>query len=130
MYAWVLLLCSIVPQPDSALRDRCDLTELNHFFDENGRLVFDQLIFLDFNKQQRRFDVVAWKLMKQPDQLPVRDWENGGYVTSWLEGDNFRVVRSRDFVESWLQYDPELAAREVLAKEHRRELRPARLTRQ
>lgn len=41
----LLLLCISPPQP-VGVRASVDLAELNHYYDENGRLVFDQVIFL------------------------------------------------------------------------------------
>jgi len=124
MFAALLIAAlSILPQPDSALKDACDLTEVNHYFDEHGRIVFDQLIWWDWNHNARRFECRDWRLAKQPSQLPCRDWDRGGYVTTWQDGEQMRIVRSRDFRETWLQFDPELYDRELLPKECRRVLR-------
>ena len=47
MYASFLLLLSIIPQP-SVLVGSVDLVELNHFYDEYGKLIFDQVIWYDW----------------------------------------------------------------------------------
>lgn len=121
MLAWLLLM--ILPLPPAALSDRCDLVELNHFYDEQGRLVFDQVIFYDWHDDEGRFHVRASRLVKQESMIPARDWSAGGYRCFWFEGDVSRDVRARFFRETWTQYDPELAEREHLPKELRRELR-------
>jgi hypothetical protein len=119
-------ICAIVvalgtaPQQDVA-RETVDLIEVNHFYDEHGRLVFDQIIFMDWDGI--RLQVRAWRLIKNQAQLPQRDWKDGGYSALWQDGEVLRQVRSRSIRESWTQYDPELVEREYLPKERRKELR-------
>ncbi len=105
--------------------DQVDLIEVNHFYDENGRLVFDQIIFFDWSEVHGRYHVRAWRLLKRPSQIPQRDWQRGGYVTTWHDGDVLRQVRSVAVRETWTQYDPELAEREFLPKDRRLELSSA-----
>jgi hypothetical protein len=103
--------------------DRVDLVELNHFHDEQGKQVFDQIIFYDWSPTRGRYNVLAWRLLKHPSQLPVRDWSTGDYVTVWRDNTVVREVRAETMRESWTQYDPELIERSFLPKEQRRELR-------
>ena len=50
--------------PDSSItRTQVDLIELNHFMDEEGREVFQQVIFYDWCKVNKRFHVRAWRLI-------------------------------------------------------------------
>ena len=123
--AAMIALLSIVPFDDVA-RESCDLTEINHFYDEYGRLVFDQIIFYDWSVSETRFNVRAWRLVKDPSQLPQRDWQAGGYAATWLDGEKIRYLRSQSIRETWLQHDPELLEREYLPKEKRRELKGAK----
>ena len=124
-----ILPLGTVPAPCPATVDRCDLMELNHFYDEQGRLVFDQVIFYDWSDDDARHMVRAWRLVKHPSQLPQRDWSGGGYAAVWQDGEVLRHVRAKFFRETWTQYDPELDEREHLPKERRKELsRPAALT--
>jgi hypothetical protein len=123
MYAWVLLLCSIVPQPAGVERESVDAIEVSAFYDENGRLVFDQALFKHSGQIQ------AWRLIKTQGQIPERDWENGGYVTMWHDGETLRQVRTKSVQESWLQYDVELIGRETFPKEMRKELRVVKVKR-
>ena len=102
--------------------DRVDLVELNHFYDEKGRLVFDQIIFYDWSPANNRYNVRAWRLLKTPAQVPYRSWPRGEYVAVWHDGEILRKVRADSLRESWTQYDPELVEREFLPKEKRREL--------
>jgi hypothetical protein len=127
-------ICAIVvalgtsPQQDVA-RESVDLIEVNHFYDEHGRLVFDQVIFYDWSAGDARYMVRAWRLVKNPAQLPHRDWRDGGYAALWQDGEVLRHVRSHAIRESWTQYDPELVEREYLPKERRKELRTVKLSR-
>jgi len=104
-------------------RESVDLIELNHFYDEHGRLVFDQVIFFDWSSSESRYNVRAWRLVKNPSQLPQRDWSGGGYSAMWQDGEQIRHIRSKSIRETWTQYDPELVEREYLPKEKRKELR-------
>jgi hypothetical protein len=110
-------------------RESVDLIELNHFYDEHGRLVFDQVIFYDWSASEARYNVRAWRLVKNPAQLPQRDWAAGGYTAMWHDGEQIRHLRSKSIRETWTQYDPELVEREYLPKERRKELRTVKLSR-
>ena len=78
----VVLILGSIPH-DTVMREEVDLIEVNHFYDENGRLVFDQIIFYEWSGHACRYQVVAWRLLKKPSQIPVRDWRRGGYKAIW-----------------------------------------------
>lgn len=120
--AVALVLLGNSPIEDVA-RDKVDLIEHNHFYDEQGRLVFDQIIFYDWSPADSRYMVRAWRLVKNPAQVPERDWRGDGYLAIWQDGEILRSVRAASMRETWTQYDPELYEREFLAKERRKELR-------
>jgi hypothetical protein len=124
LYSWAVLtaLC-LQPQPDVAT-DEVDLIEINHFHDDQGRLVFDQVIFYDWSPVHSRYLVRAWRLLKTPAQVPRRDYGQQEFVTIWHDGDVLRKVQAKVLRETWTQHDPELMAREYLPKERRRELQP------
>lgn len=108
-----------VDQP-GIVRESCDLVEVNHFFDEQGRLVFDQVIWWDWSADECRYQVRAWRLVKSPSQLPQRS--ASGYDVTWMDGELLRRVEAKQVRETWTQFDPEIAEREVLPKERRKEL--------
>lgn len=116
-----LLLC-IVPV-ETVTRERCDVIEHNRFYDERGNLVFSQLIFMDWYPQCGRYQVRAWRPVKNPRQVPNRNWRTGGYTLTWMDGENLRTVEADSIRDSWTQHDPEIAERDILAKERRTELR-------
>ena len=118
----IVVFCGLNPTEDVA-RERVDLMEVNHFYDEQGRLVFDQIIFYDWSPEHSRYMVRAWRMVKNPAQLPERDWRDGGYLTVWQDGEVLRRIRAESMRETWTQYDPELIEREYLPRERRRELR-------
>ena len=122
------LALGIAPK-DDVVRESVDLIELNHFYDEHGRLVFDQVIFYDWSAGEARYNVRAWRLVKNPAQLPQRDWRLGGYSAMWQDGEQTRYIYSKSIRETWTQYDPELVEREYLPKERRRELRTVKFSR-
>ena len=106
--------------------DQVDLVEINHFYDDQGRLVFDQVIYYDWSPQHSRYQVRDWRLLKSTPQIPRRDWREGDFVSEWhdfKQKDVLRRVHAKAVRESWTQYDPELIEREFLPQEQRRELR-------
>lgn len=105
--------------------DQVDLVEINHFYDDQGRLVFDQVIYYDWSADHNRYQVRDWRLLKTPTQIPLRDWRDGGYVSEWedfKQRNGLRRVKSKSFRETWTQHDPELVEREFLPQEKRLEL--------
>ena len=129
--ALVLSLCAFVwfddPSDQPVFRDRVDLMEVNHFYDERGKLVFNQIIYYDWSEERCRYMVRDWKLLKTSSQVPLKDWQSDEYVAVWYDGDLLRVVRCPLLHETWTQYDPELVEREFLPKDRRALLtRPVR----
>jgi len=128
MLLLTLLLLAEIPR--DIARDNVDVIEVSHFYDDQARLVFRQDIFYDWSADDARYQVRAWRLIRETDSptrqalVPQRDWVHGGYTAIWQDGDLLRVVRAASFRETFLQYDVELAEREWLPKENRKELRP------
>jgi hypothetical protein len=60
-YLILLLLC-ILPS-EKVVTAECDLVEVNHLYDDVGRLTFDQLIY--FNWTGSRYDVIGWHILKK-----------------------------------------------------------------
>lgn len=123
MILLLLALAAILPDGNT-LRERCDLIELNHFYDDQARHVFDQLLFYDWSFDDGRYQLRAWRMVKSQSQLPRFDHEQRQWVCEWLDGDNWRRIEAEAVRETWTQYDPELTEREFLPKEKRRDLRP------
>ena len=103
--------------------ERVDLIELNHFYDDRGRLVFDQLIFYEWSPWQHRYHVRDWRMIKNRGQLPERDWRRNQYRVRWFDGDVPREVTAPVMQQTWTQHDPELVNRQYLPKDVRRGLR-------
>lgn len=101
----LLLLFAVVPV-ELAIKDQFEICELNHFYDEKGKFVFDQVIFHDND------NVCAWCLLRSGTPC-TKD-----YI--WSDGLNIRHIKYKMFKETWTQYDPELVAREKLPKERRK----------
>lgn len=119
---WALLLLAALPTGRDVAVDHVDLIEINHFFDEKGKLVFDQVIFYDWSKTHSRYQVRAWRLLRDRGQYPERDWRRGEWWSLWHDGETLREVRAPAFRETWTQHDPELTERDYLPKEKRRDL--------
>ena len=121
MNALFLLLFAIVPN-DHVLHDNFDKVEVNHFYDDQGRHVFDQVLWYDWEKIYNRHTVHAWRLVKLPGQIPTLNRDTDLYESLFDDHDNLRKVTAKYMVETWTQFDPELIDREFLPKERRREL--------
>lgn len=104
--------------------DTVSLLETNHFYDETGKLLFDQIIFWDWHPTESRYHVRAWRLVKSPQQLPIFDADRQCWKTTWVDGNCLREVRAEQFRESWTMHDPELLARADRPRDERRELTP------
>lgn len=110
----------------TAADERVDLIEINHFHDDQGRPVFDQIIFYDWSPSDRRYQIRDWRLLKNPNQIPVRRTSDGEFVTVWNDfksRDALRKTQAKLVRETWTQYDPELVEREFLPEGKRRKLR-------
>jgi len=121
----ILLLVSIIPY-DNVVVDEVDVTEINHFHDENGRLVFDQIILYRWSYRDSRHYVVAWRMLKTSAQVPRYDVRRKMYVATWhdtQDGDVLRRVISKSVRVTFTQHDPELSERQFLPKEKRCGLR-------
>jgi hypothetical protein len=102
---------SIVPV-DNVIEDSADVVELNSYYDEYGDLVFDQVIFWNWNGFEHR--VFAWKLLKSNHQIPIKS--SGVLVAIWKDQDKIRKIVTKSLRRTWTQYDPELLDREKLSQ--------------
>lgn len=105
-----LLLLSILPR-DFMARESVELIEVNHVYDGEGRLHLTQTIFWS------REGVQAWRMNNEGKLNPV------GKVLYFMDQGTVRCVTARTVAESWTMYDVELADRDLLPRELRRELR-------
>ena len=103
-----------------------DLVELNHFLDDNGREVFRQVVFFDWSRRNRQFEVRAWRLVKHPSQMPRQVDRSSNYLVRWQDKSVTREVRARSLRETWSQEDPERVNRALLPENQRQPLWPAK----
>lgn len=111
---WLLLLLTIVTQPDGIYRDKVDVIEVNHLYFDDGKYMMDQIIFRRWNGE--RFEVVDVYRKARHAGYPERDWRNGGYRMTWTEKQAIREVRAMGTRETWTlsSDDPEKLDREIL----------------
>lgn len=106
--------------------EKVDLIEINHFHDDQGRPVFDQIIFYDWSASVGRYQVRDWRLLKSPNQIPLYNARDQEFVAVWNDfkaHDTLRATKAKVVRETWTQYDPELVEREFLPENKRRKLR-------
>lgn len=121
MLTLAALILAVVPLAEP-LRDTVDVLESNRFYDSEGRLVFHQQIGWLWYGDVGQHHVCYWRMVKDPGQIPVFDHARGDWVSRWWDNGTHREVRSRSFVESWSQTDPESLDREFLPPPERRGL--------
>ncbi len=112
--------------PGKRLEERVDLVEINHFYDDQGRLVFDQILYYDWSSTANRYQLRDWRLLKNRNQVPLKNATDGRYVSVWSdfkERDALRSISARLLRETWTEYDPELIEREFLPEGSRKKLR-------
>lgn len=109
-------------QSPGTLHAEVDLVELNHFLDDNGREVFCQVVFFDWSRRNRQFEVRAWRLIKHPSQTPRQIPGTDAYVVRWQDKSITREVHAKSMRETWSQNDPERVNRAILPENERRPL--------
>ena len=128
-----MLLWTIVPllfvaagnlNRHASVYETVDLIELNHFHDEQGRRVYDQVIFYGWSETQNRFLVRAWCLIERDElfaRRPAVSHADGRTHVQWfdLEQKMERHIASRQFRETWTQTDPERANKQILDERDR-----------
>ncbi len=124
MASWLaILLVAVTPGSNrnaaATVKQRVDLIELNHFVDEDGREVFQQVIFYDWSRMHRRFHVRAWRLVKHESQIPTRHWNPARYECTWHDDGVLREVWAPQLRETWSQTDPERVNRALLPEDQR-----------
>lgn len=110
---WIVLLCGAsVPKGHRIIEEQVDMIELNHFYDQVGRHVYDQVIFYHVSPETGKFRVRAWCLIEDRESLsrrPLRDPQTSTVRVEWYD-ENQKLLRrlsSKLFRESWTQVDPE-----------------------
>ena len=106
------ILLATIPLTAPIVRESVEIIEINNYHDEHGRKVFCQWVAWQADGR-----CIAWRMNPLGALNPV------GGVTWFNDSGTVRRIEARTAVETWTQHDPELADREVLCKDKRRELR-------
>ncbi len=111
---YLFICATISTKSNHSVDEFVDLIELNHFYDQRGRLVYDQVIFYELAPETGRFQVRAWCLVEDRECLnrrPVKNDKTQLYQVDWFDTDQrlLRKITSRLYRESWTQVDPERA---------------------
>ncbi len=102
------------------IEEKVDTVEVNHYFDDRGNKVFDQVVYYNWSQEYNRFTACGYRLIKQDTQVPVMATPSI-YHSIWSDGDCLRDLNAAVAVETWSQWDPELAERNYLPKSMRSE---------
>lgn len=119
-YTWALVFALLPVTP--VVEDAADVIEINRYYSQDGEMVFRQVIFWQWHREEGRYHVFAWRMLKSPELMPVWDQRRGEYTLRFLDDGVMRRVRAPSLRESWTQYDPELLDRQSLPQAARRGL--------
>ena len=114
MFAWMLLVLGTIPH-EVAVREQVDIVERNFYHDCEGKLIFVQLLFWEW--QCTGHVITAWRLEKPEFSVTERPPQ-----VTWYDGDKLRQVRGESWRETHYQWDEEIAQREKLPQELRKGL--------
>lgn len=114
---WGILARALEPM-EVPVVDTVDVLERNHFYGEQGEIVFTQHIGWSYDVAD--LHVVFWRLNKD-EKSPITPTSKG-YQWQWWDGDTLRRVESKVYRETWTQFDPELRDRAHVAAHDRRGL--------
>ena len=108
----MIILIALLSVPIAfSTHEHVDAIELNHFHDQRGHLVYDQVIFWERTPVNGRFQVRAWCLVDDRETMNRRPIQNdNGLYECFMVASSERLTRrivSRVFRESWTQTDPE-----------------------
>lgn len=93
----------------------------NWYYDENGKLVFRQLIAEELCDDGNSH-VNWWRMNKESKLTPIKDHARGGYTSIFHDGDTLRKVRFNHLRQTWTQTDMELIDRKNRPKSARKGL--------
>ncbi len=104
--------------------DYFDLVELNHFYDDQGKLIFTQLIYYDWNPVLGNHIIQGWRMLPRladpqgsfirAGMLPKYHAANKEYISIWNDRQSawsLRKVVAYSYRETHTQFDPELEGR-------------------
>jgi hypothetical protein len=117
--AAILVLSAIGIKQFGAAFESVAAIELNHFYDQRGNNIYDQVIFYEKSPEDGRLRVRSWCLVddaKELNRRPVKNYNANTTEVDWYDTDNkiLRKISSRIFRESWTQIDPERENKKVL----------------
>lgn len=128
MQALLLTLILASNPPEDVLIEHVDILELNHYYDDQGELVFRQLIFWSWHDTgtdylpSGRFNIRAWRLINNGvKEHVVIDTPNNRII--FHDQTKLRKISFTTFIETWTQYDIELYERKYLPQNMRKGLK-------
>jgi hypothetical protein len=110
----VSVLAGLTPV-ETAVEDHFDVVHHNRHYNDDGRLVVDQVWWEKWRGETACHEIIGWRMARPGtpcSPIPLRDPRGSGWCSIWLDGGLPRIVRCRSYRRSWtLGVDPELADR-------------------
>lgn len=124
MMAALLLLISLSSSPTIAsVQERnFDVVEFNHYYDKDGQLIFDQLIFYRWDGE--RFELIDCRTIRESGYYhnAIKSFTSSNNSILFISNDKLYKVRFGEFRETWTQEDPDVKDREKYQFEARKGL--------
>ena len=99
------------------LANQVDKIELNHYYDAEARLCYDQIIIQKWSPDYGRFDTQDWWLVEDLEDYPNRDSRGWFVFNKELKQP---IVRTKIYVETWtFDFDPERWSKKLFDEKYR-----------
>lgn len=119
---WLLLLLVSFAGGSLQAKERVDIMEINHYYDEDTKkLQFTQVIFWEIHKPTQQKVVVKWYLLNDLHQRPRLVPGTREYVVTWIDEKDRRIRKfyTNILTETWTTYDPERENKKILPEKDR-----------
>jgi len=121
MAAVLIIMVCIIPR-GAAVHQHYDMLEVNSVHDDQGQLVFIQVLYCEWHRLERAWHVHDWRLLKDHNQVPTLSPISGIYNARWDDGGVMRHVSCDYLRKTATNFDPELDDRGSWPQELRRTL--------
>lgn len=106
LYLSMLLSIAVVLSRGPVIAESCDMIELNHVHNADGSLMFSQVVFWKWHRDENNYHARDYVICGNKNK-PQCNYRNGLYEMRWNDCGNERFVTAKYFQESWTQYDTE-----------------------
>ncbi len=112
---------SVKPIKEGSHVEYCDLIEVNSHISENGRHMYDQIIFWEWSPELKRMIVCSWCLVGDDKSYPVKIGNRYKY-TRRLSRNRSIIIYTDMSISTSSKLDPERDNKNIFPEKYRRDL--------